>query len=70
MPKGYSRNHIPNRIALWRERRCLTQTEMAARMYLPRTTLANWESGRNTPPPEARIMLSRVLRVPVDELFP
>lgn len=70
MPKGYSRNHIPNRIALWRERRCMTQTQMAARLYCRRTTLANWESGRTPPPPYMQLMLARILKVPVEEIFP
>lgn len=70
MPKGYSRDRIPNRIAFWRERRGFTQGQLAARLYRQRTTLANWETGMCTPPPEILPILARLLRVSVNDLFP
>lgn len=56
-------------ISLARERRGWTQTDLAKRAGLPRSSLSAIESGRLTPSVATALQLSRVLEVSVEVLF-
>ncbi len=62
--------HIRNRIGLWRERRGLTQIELAKLLRVNPSTISLWETGKHAPLRRRRRLLARFLRTTEEELFP
>lgn len=52
-----------------RKSRGLTQEELAASLYVSRTAISKWESGRGTPNVESLKAIARFFSVTVDELL-
>lgn len=52
-----------------RKKQKLTQQELAERLHVSRTSISNWEVGRNYPDLETLILLSDVLSVSLDHLL-
>ena len=52
-----------------RKQRGLTQEELAGLLFVSRTAVSKWESGRGFPNIESLKALSRVFQVPVDTLL-
>lgn len=46
-----------------------TQEEVAIRMGLSKQTIVNWEKGRVIPKPAELQMLSRMYKIPLDNIF-
>ena len=69
IPKGYSRAHLRNRIAYWREIRGLTQRDLAAILHVHPVTLVRWELGVHQPPPEMLPIIARALKRPERDVF-
>ena len=74
-----SRNGVPGRdltkelglrIAGIRKRRGWSQSQLAARLGVPRDRLSKWERGMNAPSLDDLSGLSEVLEVPLEELGP
>ena len=57
------------RLKQWRERRALTQLELADAAGLSRATIAALEAGKNRPYPKTVRSLAKVLRVDVGDLM-
>ena len=52
-----------------RKQRGLTQEELAERLYVSRTAVSKWESGRGLPSIDSLKVISKVLGVTIDELL-
>lgn len=52
-----------------RKARSLTQEQLAEALYVSRTAVSKWESGRGYPSIDSLRELSRFFRVPIDELI-
>lgn len=52
-----------------RTREHLTQEELAAKLYVSRTAISKWESGRGYPSIESLKMIARYFHVTIDELI-
>jgi len=52
-----------------RKQRGLTQEELAARLYVSRTAISKWESGRGYPNIESLKMIAKFFSVTLDELL-
>lgn len=53
-----------------RKQRHLTQEELAESLYISRTAISKWESGRGYPSIESLTAISEFFSVSIDELFP
>lgn len=62
--------HIKNRIGLWRERRGMTQIELAKLLRVHPNAISSWETGKHVPLRRRRRLLARFLRTTEEELFP
>ncbi|WP_145993345.1 helix-turn-helix transcriptional regulator [Secundilactobacillus pentosiphilus] len=60
---------IQTQIRLNRERLGLTQDELAAKLYVSRQTISNWETGHSYPDIENLLRLSALFDVSVDDLL-
>lgn len=58
-----------NKIRLYRERRDLSQSELAIIMGVNRTAVAKWETGVCNPRTDRLIKLAKILRCSVDDLL-
>ena len=52
-----------------RKQRKMTQEELAAELYVSRTAVSKWESGRGYPGIESLKAIARLFSVTVDELL-
>ena len=52
-----------------RKRSGLTQEQLSEKLYISRTAVSKWESGRGFPNIEALKNISKVFNVPIDELL-
>ena len=52
-----------------RKREGMTQEELASRLYVSRTAISKWESGRGYPSIESLKAISRLFSVSIDELL-
>ena len=52
-----------------RKQKGLTQEELAARLYVSRTAISKWESGRGYPSIDSLRMIARLFSVTVDDLL-
>lgn len=59
----------PNRIRLLRKLSKMTQGDLADRIDVTQSTIANWESGFRTPDVDAVVELSKVFNVSTDFLL-
>ncbi len=53
-----------------RERRGLTQEEVAEELGVSRQSVSQWESGKTFPSVKKQIVLSRLYGVPMEQLYP
>ena len=60
---------FPEKLQELRKQKGLTQEELAARLYVSRTAVSKWESGRGYPNIESLKAIARVFSVTVDELL-
>lgn len=60
---------MKNTLRYWRERRRLTQGELAAKIGVQAQTIGNIETGKAEPRLKTQRNLAEALNVPVDELF-
>ena len=58
-----------NKIRLYRERRDLSQSELAIIMGVNRTAVAKWETGVCNPHTDRLIKFAKILRCSVDDLL-
>jgi transcriptional regulator with XRE-family HTH domain len=58
-----------SRLKAWRERRALTQQELADKIGITRVALARIESGQAQPRPRTTRALAKALDVPIDALM-
>lgn len=58
-----------NKLKALRQARNLTQAELAKLIDVDRTTVAQWEAGKNYPRVDTLIKLAQVLRCNVDTLL-
>lgn len=58
----------PTPVVFWRERRDLTQTELAEAAGISRAYMSQIESGSRTGTPEVLARIARALRVSLDDL--
>lgn len=56
-------------IAAVRVNCCLTQRELAERLGVSKTSIANWETGKSTPNINAIRKLSELSKIPMDLIF-
>src|SRR5262249_237386 len=61
--------HLPRNLAALRQARSLTQAALAKAAGLPRSTIANLESGEGNPSLQVLTKVARSLGVPLDELL-
>jgi len=59
---------VKNRIREFRERRDLSQDEVAKVLGVNRTAVVKWETGANKPRLEKIVELAKLLRCSVDDL--
>ena len=52
-----------------RKQRCLTQEELAESLYVSRTAISKWESGRGYPNIDSLKAISKLFSVTIDELL-
>lgn len=57
------------KLQMLRKQRQLTQEELAKAIYVSRTAISKWESGRGYPSIDSLKAISRFFSVPVDELL-
>lgn len=57
-------------IAIWRKKNNLTQAELAKRMGVTRTTVANWEAGKYRLPINLKAKLAALLEIPKEVTTP
>ena len=60
--------NIGNRIQEARKHQNMTQEDLAKKLNVSRSTIASWESGRNTPDVNSLIELSKALKIPFSSL--
>lgn len=60
---------IGARIARLREQTGVTQSELAKRMHISRSSVQSWESGENVPSTDNLISLSQIFHVSTDYLL-
>lgn len=60
---------IGTRIACLRERAGMSQSELAKRMHISRSSVQSWESGENVPSTDNLISLSQIFHVTTDYLL-
>ncbi|HEY8017794.1 MAG TPA: helix-turn-helix transcriptional regulator, partial [Dongiaceae bacterium] len=61
--------HLARNLAALRHMRALTQEALAKAAELPRSTIANLESGEGNPSLAVLVKVARALAVPIDELL-
>ena len=59
---------IGNQIKLHRTELGLSQEELAARVYVSRQTLSNWETGKTYPDINSLLRLAELFQVSLDDL--
>jgi len=64
-----SARNVGLRIAFQREKRGLTQDELARRSWIHRVTLANIERGAEQPTLDTLARIAKALKVPVGDLL-
>jgi len=62
------RELLGSRIRQWRQRRHLSQSELAERSGVTQSTLSNYENGKREPAVSILIHIAEVLDVSLDEL--
>src|SRR5216684_7772059 len=62
-------NHLARNLIALRHVRGLTQDALASSCVLPRSTIANLESGEANPSLAVLVKVARALEVPIDELL-
>lgn len=60
---------FPQRLKQERNRQCLTQQQVAEKLYVSRKTVSTWETGRNLPDIEMVSRLSVLYDISIDELM-
>ena len=60
---------ISKKIIDIRNKNNLTQEELAEILCVSRQTISNWELGSTTPNPEQLKLLSKTLKISIDELL-
>ena len=53
-----------------RKKKGLTQEQLAAQLYVSRTAISKWESGRGYPNLESLKSISKLFSISIDELLP
>lgn len=61
--------NFSNRLKEERKRQCLTQQDLADLLHVSRTSISNWEVGRNYPDLEVLVRLSDILNLSLDHLL-
>ncbi len=69
MKENNCKNKIPERLKLLRAERRMTQSTLANILGVPRSTVANWESGLRRPPTSMCIKLCKFFDVTADFLY-
>jgi transcriptional regulator with XRE-family HTH domain/ankyrin repeat protein len=59
---------IGNRIKALREKKCLSQEDLAKDMNMTRPGISNWENGKSEPSSSQLVALAKVFKVPLDVL--
>jgi len=70
MTKKTTASHLMNRLAKYRKQKGLSQTQLAKLIGVAQSTIAMIETGKIMPSLRTALRLSRILGVPVEELFP
>lgn len=60
--------NIGNQIKFFRQRDHLSQEELAAKLYVSRQTISNWENDKSYPDIHNLLMLSSLFQVSLDNL--
>ena len=60
---------VPQVIARARKALKLTQTDVAKRMGITKAAVSGWETGDSAPSRDHVVKLSRILKIPVEQLF-
>ena len=66
--EDYSKK-LGENLKLIRTKKNITQTEIAKKLAVDKSFVSNIENGKNNPTLSTIVSLSKVLKVPVDELF-
>jgi len=71
MPKGMLRWHLKNRLAMMRVHRGFTQAQLAKRLGVSKSQVANWEMDINRPANDDTVdRLARILQCRPHDIFP
>ena len=65
----YNNNEIGIRIRSLRKEKNMTQTDLANKLRVSRTCIANWENGIRQPDNKTLTMMSQLFAVPVDYIY-
>lgn len=60
---------LGNHIKHYRNEKCLSQDELAERVYVTRQTISNWENNKNYPDINSIVLLSEVFEISIDNLI-
>lgn len=56
-------------LSRYRQEKGFTQIELAEKMHVTQQCISSWQTGRTIPKPYQMQLLSKILNVPVNELF-
>ena len=60
---------LGNHIKHYRNEKCLSQEELAERVYVTRQTISNWENNKNYPDINSIVLLSEIFEISIDNLI-
>ena len=69
MKGGTDFMELGNHIKHYRNEKCLSQDELAERVYVTRQTISNWENNKNYPDINSIVLLSEVFEISIDNLI-
>lgn len=61
---------MKNTLRHWRDKRHLTQSELAVLIGVQVQTIGNIENGKSEPRPKTQRDLAKALNIPIEQLFP
>lgn len=69
MKGGTDFMELGNHIKHYRNEKCLSQEELAERVYVTRQTISNWENNKNYPDINSIVLLSEIFEISIDNLI-
>ena len=69
MKGGMDFMELGNQIKHYRNEKCLSQEELAERVYVTRQTISNWENNKNYPDINSIVLLSEIFEISIDNLI-